>query len=148
MSAPKEDGSASHRTLTVSTHVRPSVLGNGSRDYQRLYVSAVHRRMRDTLRALAPDRDESVEVEHSPRTFERFIRAISGICGRHSTSRRAPPGQATRWLARWRVFFMACAELWGYRDGNEWTVSHYLFEPRPRPVPAARETTPAFSRED
>jgi len=37
-------------------------------------------------------------------------------------------GNATRWWNYWRVFFMACAELWGYNRGNEWLVSHYVFE--------------------
>jgi cyclopropane-fatty-acyl-phospholipid synthase len=34
----------------------------------------------------------------------------------------------TLWLVNWRLFFMACEETWKLNKGNEYLVSHYLFE--------------------
>ena len=37
---------------------------------------------------------------------------------------------ADAWWQRWRIFFMACAELFGFEQGQEWVIGHFLFKKR------------------
>ena len=43
-----------------------------------------------------------------------------------------------RRVQRWRMFFMACEELFGFDRASQWEVCHYLFAPR---TPLAEETS-------
>lgn len=38
--------------------------------------------------------------------------------------------ESKKWWVYWRIFFMACAELWGFKQGKEWSISHYVFSKR------------------
>jgi cyclopropane-fatty-acyl-phospholipid synthase len=40
------------------------------------------------------------------------------------------PERETLWLANWRLFFLICGEVWSYKGGREYLVSHYLFQKR------------------
>lgn len=42
----------------------------------------------------------------------------------------APGGDGRAAVRRWRVFFMACEELWGFNGGETWGVAHYALKPR------------------
>jgi cyclopropane-fatty-acyl-phospholipid synthase len=78
---------------------------------------------------------------HYARTCEAWLENL-----RRRRSEIAPIFAATygdaavaRWFAYWKVFFIACAELFAWDSGNEWIVSHYLFEKaEPLPSGAAR----------
>jgi cyclopropane-fatty-acyl-phospholipid synthase len=37
------------------------------------------------------------------------------------------PKAAPLWFQRWRMFWMSCAELFGYDHGQQWLVAHYRF---------------------
>jgi cyclopropane-fatty-acyl-phospholipid synthase len=66
---------------------------------------------------------------HYARTAEAWLQRLE------ANEREIAERFGERFLARWRVFFLACAELFGYAGGTEWLVSHYLLsKPRfPKP---------------
>ncbi|MEB3198635.1 MAG: cyclopropane-fatty-acyl-phospholipid synthase family protein [Candidatus Sericytochromatia bacterium] len=76
----------------------------------------------------------TVNGRHYHQTSEAWLR-------RMDTQRAvlAPLFQATygtearRWWTYWRIFFMACSELFAHDGGQEWFVSHYLLRPTPLP---------------
>jgi cyclopropane-fatty-acyl-phospholipid synthase len=49
---------------------------------------------------------------------DSLTRILDGACG---------PGQGRLALRRWRLFFLACAELFATASGTEWGVAHYRF---------------------
>jgi len=66
---------------------------------------------------------------HYARTLEAWLAKSDGQRSDLLRLCEATLGRedAARQLQRWRMFFMACSELFAYRGGGEWFVSHYLF---------------------
>ena len=73
--------------------------------------------------------DWKVNGRHYQQTAEHWLQNMDAHRAEIMPLFRATygPDQATKWWAYWRVFYLSCAELWGYKNGEEWLVSHYLF---------------------
>ncbi|HEY5079508.1 MAG TPA: hypothetical protein VII43_06655 [Opitutaceae bacterium] len=74
--------------------------------------------------------DWMISGTHYQRTAEEWLKRMDSNRGEILPLFRDAYGAANarkRW-AYWRVFYISCAELWGYGGGKEWIVSHYLFK--------------------
>lgn len=54
--------------------------------------------------------------------FDNHVEEITSLFQKHYGAQ-----EGKIWVQRWRMFFMSCAELFAYQNGQEWFVSHYLF---------------------
>lgn len=66
---------------------------------------------------------------HYSRTLEAWLRQMDSRKSRILPILEECYGkpEAGLWFNRWRIFLMSCSELFRFREGSEWMVSHYLF---------------------
>lgn len=69
-----------------------------------------------------------VDGRHYARTAGAWLELLDRNPDRARQALRESCPEPKQQLQRWRMFFMACEELFGYRGGSEWMVGHYLFE--------------------
>ena len=86
----------------------------------------------DTLlhfqQALAIDRRWLVDGTHYQKTANHWLARQDGQRDAvMAVLHRAYGEHAALWFQRWRMFWMACAELFGYAGGQQWLVAHYRF---------------------
>ena len=69
---------------------------------------------------------------HYARTAEAWLANLEAHAGQVEALFRRDLGaqEARLQLERWRICFIACAELFAYRRGSEWLVTHQLLAPR------------------
>lgn len=71
----------------------------------------------------------TVNGKHYSRTLEAWLsKQDQNADAVHEIFQKCYGSQdAQLWVQRWRIFYMACSELFAYNDGEEWPVMHYRF---------------------
>ena len=74
----------------------------------------------------------AVNGTHYARTLQAWLERLDARADEALAilSEHAGPAEGRRLLATWRLFLLSTEEIWGWRGGDEWLVSHYLLEPR------------------
>jgi cyclopropane-fatty-acyl-phospholipid synthase len=69
-----------------------------------------------------------VSGTHYARTLAAWLERLDAHADRARAVLAEAVGErhAARALAAWRLFLLSTGEMWGWRDGQEWMVSHYL----------------------
>jgi cyclopropane-fatty-acyl-phospholipid synthase len=82
-----------------------------------------------SVRGLAVEDHWVVSGTHYARTLRAWLDRLDAARDRavQLLEDAYGPGQGERWYHRWRVFDLACEELFGFAGGDEWHVSHYRF---------------------
>ncbi|MFO0943874.1 MAG: cyclopropane-fatty-acyl-phospholipid synthase family protein [Pirellulales bacterium] len=82
--------------------------------------------------ALKLEQQWNVNGLHYWRTCEHWLKRLDDNYGDLATLFKSsmPAAQTKIALQRWRMFMLACAELFRYEKGSQWFVSHYLFSKR------------------
>jgi cyclopropane-fatty-acyl-phospholipid synthase len=85
-----------------------------------------------THQDMVVDRFWRVNGRHYAKTLRAWLDRIDRNSGRalDILKQHHDQAEARLQLGRWRIFFMACEELFGFNGGEEWYVVHYLLEKR------------------
>ena len=85
------------------------------------FQSALRIEQRWVLSGIHYEKTANHWLENQDRHAEEVHRVLAETYGAKN---------AAVWAQRWRMFWMACAELFGYAGGSEWGVAHYRFVKR------------------
>lgn len=74
----------------------------------------------------------NINGKHYSKTLEAWLVRLDSNKAKAMEVLEASYGKdkAPLQMFNWRLFFIYCAEVFGYEDGNEWIVAHHLFEKR------------------